>query len=428
MAVSAVSEPSALRRFTRRYLQYGTAVLLAVLVIIEGAGPWLVEWFRAIPGEQLWGRLAFAFCTFAAGLWVRLHLWALLVPVVLGLFRWADVRAGLKHGVWWVLVIGVPVAALHVVVERGVFAVATLTREGIYPNFTTSFNFRAVDPYSIGGWRLVVFLVRRFIADYFTYVIVAALCFAYEHFLRSREQEAEAQALQTELAQAQLQALRMQVNPHFLFNTLNAITVLVRGGETDKAGRTLRLLSDMLRATFRGVDVQMVPLREEIDLVERYLEIEEIRFEDRLRVEIDVDPDVSEVSVPYLLLQPLVENAVRHGIAPHAEAGVVRVSAHSTAVRGQKGVELVVADSGPGFPKEPDTLLAESEDVGLSNTKRRLDTLYGDAHTFELGTAAEGGARVTLRLPLTTEIEVREPDPERDAAEMPTPESPVSDG
>ncbi|PSQ81404.1 MAG: sensor histidine kinase [Bacteroidetes bacterium QS_1_63_11] len=428
MAVSAVSEPSGLRRFTRRYLQYGTAVLLAVLVIIEGAGPWLVEWFRVTPGEQLWGRFAFAFCTFAAGLWVRLHLWALLVPIVLGLFRWADVRTGLKHGVWWVLVIGVPVAALHVVVERGVFAVATLTREGIYPNFTTSFNFRAVDPYSIGGWRLAVFLVRRFIADYFTYVIVAALCFAYEHFLRSREQEAEAQALQTELVQAQLQALRMQVNPHFLFNTLNAITVLVRGGETDKAGRTLRLLSDMLRATFRGVDVQMVPLREEIDLVERYLEIEEIRFEDRLRVEIDVDPDVSEVSVPYLLLQPLVENAVRHGIAPHAEAGVVRVAAHSTTVRRQKGVELIVADSGPGFPEEPDTLLAESEDVGLSNTKRRLDTLYGDAHTFELGTAAEGGARVTLRLPLTTEIEVREPDPERDAAEMPTPESPVSDG
>jgi two-component system LytT family sensor kinase len=171
------------------------------------------------------------------------------------------------------------------------------------------------------------------------------------------------------------------------------------------------------------VDVQMVPLREEIDLVERYLEIEEIRFEDRLRVEIDVDPDVSEVSVPYLLLQPLVENAVRHGIAPHAEAGVVRVAAHPATVRGQKGVELTVADSGPGFSKEPDTLLAESEGVGLANTQRRLDTLYGDAHAVDLGTAAEGGARVTLQLPLTTEVEVREPDPDRDAAETPAPTS-----
>ena len=423
MAASAPAELSALRRFTRRYLRYGTAGLLVALVLIEGGGPWLVDWFRTTPGEQLWGRLLFAFCTFAVGLWTRLHLWVLLLPVVLWLFRWADVRARLKRGVGWVLLIGVPVAVVHVAVERGIFAVATLTRGGIYPSFTTSFDFRAVDPYGIGGWRLAVFLVRRFIADYFTYFIVAALCFAYEHFLRSRQQEEQTQALQAELAQAQLQALRMQVNPHFLFNTLNAIAVLVRGGETSKAGRTLRLLSDMLRATFKGADVQMAPLREEIDLVERYLEIEEIRFGDRLRVEIEVDPDVSEVPVPYLLLQPLVENAVRHGIAPHAEAGVVRVSARPTTTQGQKGVELVVADSGSGFPKDPETLLAESEGVGLANTKRRLETLYGDAHTLGLGTAAEGGARVTLQLPLDAETEVLDPDAERDATTVPTPGS-----
>ena len=423
MAASAPAELSALRRFTRRYLRYGTAGLLVALVLIEGGGPWLVEWFRTTPGEQLWGRLLFAFCTFAVGLWTRLHLWALLLPVVLWLFRWADVRARLKRGVGWVLLIGVPVAVIHVAVERGIFAVATLTRGGIYPSFTTSFDFRAVDPYGIGGWRLAVFLVRRFIADYFTYFIVAALCFAYEHFLRSRQQEEQTQALQAELAQAQLQALRMQVNPHFLFNTLNAIAVLVRGGETSKAGRTLRLLSDMLRATFKGADVQMAPLREEIDLVERYLEIEEIRFGDRLRVEIEVDPDVSEVPVPYLLLQPLVENAVRHGIAPHAEAGVVRVSARPTTTQGQKGVELVVADSGPGFPKDPKTLLAESEGVGLANTKRRLETLYGDAHTLELGTAAEGGARVTLQLPLDAGPDQLRPASEQGTTTVPAPES-----
>ncbi|PSR02454.1 MAG: sensor histidine kinase [Bacteroidetes bacterium SW_8_64_56] len=423
MAASAPAELSALRRFTRRYLRYGTAGLLVALILIEGGGPWLVDWFRTTPGEQLWGRLLFAFCTFAVGLWTRLHLWALLLPVVLWLFRWADVRARLKRGVGWVLLIGVPVAVVHVAVERGIFAVATLTRGGIYPSFTTSFDFRAVDPYGIGGWRLAVFLVRRFIADYFTYFIVAALCFAYEHFLRSRQQEEQTQALQAELAQAQLQALRMQVNPHFLFNTLNAIAVLVRGGETSKAGRTLRLLSDMLRATFKGADVQMAPLREEIDLVERYLEIEEIRFGDRLRVEIEVDPDVSEVPVPYLLLQPLVENAVRHGIAPHAEAGVVRVSARPTTTQGQKGVELVVADSGSGFPKDPETLLAESEGVGLANTKRRLETLYGDAHTLELGTAAEGGARVTLQLPLDAGPDQLRPASEQGTTTVPAPES-----
>ena len=423
MAASAPAELSALRRFTRRYLRYGTVGLLVALILIEGGGPWLVDWFRATPGDQFWGRLLFAFCTFTVGLWTRLHLWALLLPVVLWLFRWANVRARLKRGVGWILLIGVPVAVVHVAVERGIFAVATLTRGGIYPSFTTSFDFRAVDPYGIGGWRLAVFLVRRFIADYFTYFIVAALCFAYEHFLRSRQQEEQTQALQAELAQAQLQALRMQVNPHFLFNTLNAIAVLVRGGETSKAGRTLRLLSDMLRATFKGADVQMAPLREEIDLVERYLEIEEIRFGDRLRVEIEVDPDVSEVPVPYLLLQPLVENAVRHGIAPHAEAGVVRVSARPTTTQGQKGVELVVADSGSGFPKDPETLLAESEGVGLANTKRRLETLYGDAHTLELGTAAEGGARVTLQLPLDAGPDQLRPASEQGTTTVPAPES-----
>jgi LytS/YehU family sensor histidine kinase len=151
--------------------------------------------------------------------------------------------------------------------------------------------------------------------------------------------------------------------------------------------------------------------------VERYLEIEEIRFEDRLRVEIDVDPDVSEVAVPYLLLQPLVENAVRHGIAPHADAGVVRVAARPASAQGEKGVEIIVADSGPGFPEAPNTLLEESEGVGLSTTKRRLETLYGAAHVLDLGTAAEGGARVTIRIPCRPKETLRVPeDPDAVAA------------
>jgi signal transduction histidine kinase len=336
------------------------------------------------------------------------------VPVVLRLFRWANVRERLKRGLWWAAVIGVPVALVHVAVERSIFAGAAFIRQGVYPDFTTSFNLRTVDPYGLEGWRLAVFLFRRFLADYFTYFIVAAICFAYEHFVRSREQEAQAQALRGELAQAQLQALRMQVNPHFLFNTLNAIAVLVRGGETAKAGRTLRLLSDLLRSSFKGADVQMVPLREEIDLVERYLEIEQVRFSDRLRVEIDVDPAASEVPVPYLLLQPLVENAVRHGIAPHAEAGAVRVTAAPVPGGGGDQIELTVADSGPGFPSTDPEVLGEDDGVGLSNTRRRLQTLYGDRHTFELGTAAEGGARVTLRLPMhpdATALEAAEASP-----------------
>lgn len=403
MAAPASSELTSLRRFARRYLLYGTLVLAVLLAITEGLGPYLVEWFRTTPRPQLWLRIPFAFVTFAIGLWTRLHLWALLAPVVLALFRWVDVQASWRRGLWWALAFGIPIALVHVALEQAVFSVATLTQQGVYPDFTTSFV--QAEPYDMEEWSLTVLLFRRFVADYFTYFILAALCFAFEHLVRSREQEAQAQALRGELAQAQLQALRMQVNPHFLFNTLNAIAVLVRGEETDKAARTLRLLSDLLRATFKGVDVQMVPLREEVDLVERYLEIEEIRFGDRLRVSIDVDPAVSEVPVPYLFLQPLVENAVRHGIAPHAQAGVVRVTARPVGAPNGQYVEVSVADSGPGFA-ESAAELTTGDGVGLSNTKRRLETLYGDDHSFELGTAAEGGARVTIRLPTDPEGEL----------------------
>jgi LytS/YehU family sensor histidine kinase len=198
------------------------------------------------------------------------------------------------------------------------------------------------------------------------------------------------------------------------------VTVLVRGGDTAKAGRTLRLLSDLLRSTFKGADVQTVPLREEIDLVERYLEIEEIRFGDRLRVEVDVSPDVSEVPVPYLLLQPLAENAVRHGVAPHAEAGVVRVSAAPVSGPDGAQVELTVADSGSGFEAATLEALTDDGGVGLSNTQRRLETLYGEHHTFELGVAAEGGARVTIRLPV--DPEARAIDAEAAPAAAPRPE------
>jgi signal transduction histidine kinase len=419
MAAPASSELSSLRQFARRYFLYGTLVLAGLLVGTEVGAPRLIEWYRVSGNEWLWLELLLATYALVLGLWTRLHLWALLVPVVLRLFRWVDVRDRLKRGLWWAVVIGVPIALVHVVVERGIFAAASFTRRGVYPDFTTSFDLRTVDPYGLEGWRLAVFLFRRFLADYFTYFIVAAICFAYEHFVRSREQEAQAQALRGELAHAQLQALRMQVNPHFLFNTLNAIAVLVRGGDTQKAGRTLRLLSDLLRASFKGADVQMVPLREEIDLVERYLEIEQVRFSDRLRVDIDVDPAVTEVPVPYLLLQPLVENAVRHGIAPHAEAGAVRVTAAPVPGDGGDQIELTVADSGPGFPSTDPEVLGEDDGVGLSNTRRRLETLYGERHTFELGTAAEGGARVTLRVPTNPDATALTID---EAAAVPTPQ------
>lgn len=409
MAARASSELSSLRQFARRYLVYGTVTLAGLLLLTEILAPKIVTWFQTTPGEYLWLRVPFALYAFIIGLWTRLHLWALLAPVVLAFLRWVNVRGNWQRALGWTIAFGLPVAAGHVAVEQGVFALASFTQEGVYPDFATSF-VRA-EPY-LENPPLAVLLFRRFVADYFTYFILAALGFAYEYFVRFREQEEQAQSLQAELAQAQLQALRMQVNPHFLFNTLNAVTVLVRGGETTKAARTLRLLSDLLRSTFQGADVQMVPLREEFDLVERYLEIEEIRFGDRLRVQINIDPEVSEVPVPYLLLQPLVENAVRHGVAPHAEGGVVRVQAAPVWTHDADQVELTVADSGPGFANTDLETVVDEEGVGLSNTKRRLETLYGEQHSFDLGEAAEGGARITIRIPVEPDSPVFEVDTE----------------
>jgi two-component sensor histidine kinase len=420
------SELASLRRWAWNYLQYGTAALVVLLVVMESTAPAVIAWLRAAdPSLLVFGlRVAFALLMFAVGLWARLHLWALLVPVVLWLFRRLRVQDDWRRGLRRSLLLGVPVAAGHALVEQGVFTLAELTGRGVYPDFTTSFI--QVDTYNLSEWPAAVILLRRVITDYSTYLIIAGICFAYEYFVRYRRQQEQAQALETELVQAQLQALRMQMNPHFLFNTLNAVTVLVRSGETTKAVRTLRLLSDLLRASFQGADVQLVPLREELDLTQRYLDIEQVRFGDRLDVQVDAAEAVQGLQVPYLLLQPLVENAVRHGIAPHADAGTValrarRLDAAPEAERDPEAardaetaspdgavpaeaanegarLELVVADSGAGFPEDGDVF---DQGVGLSNTKRRLEKLYGDRHRFELGVSEWGGAQVRIVLPAT---------------------------
>ena len=403
MAASARSELSPLRRFARRYLLYGTAVLGALLVLTEAAAPAVVAWFRRSPQELLWLRVPFALYAFVIGLWTRLHLWALLAPVVLALFRWVDVRASWRRGLWWGLAIGVPVAAVHVALEQGVFTWAAFTRQGVYPDFTTSF-VRA-EPYDVEDWPLAVFLFRRFVADYFTYFILGALCFAHEHFVRSREQEAQAQALRAELAQAQLQALRMQVNPHFLFNTLHTISTMA-GRDPEGIQKATARLSDLLRYALSTSDQQEVPLDEELDVLDSYLEIQKLRLGDRLSVSVDVEPAARRALVPTLLLQPLAENAVKHGFEGRDETGHLRVQA----AREDDRLVLRVADNGRGMSEEQlDALDADGatdEGLGLGTLAERLDGLYGDAAALTFETSDGGGLCVRIRLP----FRVRAPD------------------
>lgn len=207
----------------------------------------------------------------------------------------------------------------------------------------------------------------------------------------ARESEARALAaaeLETRLAQAQLASLRMQLNPHFLFNTLQSVSVLVEE-DPRRARRMLVLLGDLLRSVLEGPGRQEVPLAQELELLERYLEIEQTRFSDRLNVRFEVDPATRSLLVPSLLLQPLVENAVRYAIAPKATPGTIVVSAASEDHR----LILKVADDGPGLPR------GFVERVGLATTRARLEKLYGGGQSFTLAPGPGGGTVATIVMP-----------------------------
>ncbi|WP_223745479.1 sensor histidine kinase [Myxococcus faecalis] len=231
-----------------------------------------------------------------------------------------------------------------------------------------------------------------------TYVATVGVAQSLAARRRERERERQAAALAVELAEARLQALQVQLHPHFLFNTLNAIVVLVRDGEKDTAARMLVLLGDILRRLLQQGATQEVSLRDELSVLERYLEIQRLRFQDRLRVDWDVDEALMDARVPHLVLQPLVENAIRHGVSARTAAGALRIRAR----RHGEALELMVADDGPGLPVGFD--VERSPGIGLSNTRARLSQLYGAAGRVSVAAAPEGvGTVATVWLPFQRE-------------------------
>jgi len=208
--------------------------------------------------------------------------------------------------------------------------------------------------------------------------------------------------------QAQLGALKMQLQPHFLFNTLNAIMVLVRQQKTQPAEQMLAHLSDLLRCVLEDVEAQEVPLRRELEYLQLYLSIEQVRFQDRLRVEIAADPNILDAAVPQMALQPIVENAVRHGIGRSSSAGRITISA----TRANDTLKLRVEDDGPGFPSPgsagDDSLL--NKGIGLANTRARLQQLYGAQGLLQTDNHPRGGAIVTMVLPYHLVRESSEPE------------------
>jgi signal transduction histidine kinase len=213
---------------------------------------------------------------------------------------------------------------------------------------------------------------------------------------------ADAAQLHAQLAEARLDALRRQLDPHVLFNTLNAVSALV---ERDPRGvrRMIGQLSDLLRHSMDGASSPEIPLRDELELLARYVDIMRVRFEDQLEVETGADPRALDALVPNMILQPLVENAIKHGVAPRGEEGPVEVGA---SLEGDPLV-LSVRDDGPGMPPWSPSAIDDEPigargGVGLRNTAARLAQLYGPAHRFTVGPAAGGGTLVEIRLPYHT--------------------------
>ncbi len=236
-------------------------------------------------------------------------------------------------------------------------------------------------------------LVKTWHYNLLVYWVIMSVIHAFDYYRKFQDREVRAIELEKRLAEARLQALQMQLNPHFLFNTLHAISALMHK-DVEAADRMLARLSDLLRYALESTDEQEVSLRQELSFLKRYLEIEQTRFGARLTIQLDVPSDTLDARVPNLILQPLVENAIRHGIEPHARPGRIELIAR----REGDTLKLRVRDNGAGL--SPDQILDEG--VGLANTRARLEQLYGAAHRFELANHPDGGLVVSLDIPART--------------------------
>jgi two-component system LytT family sensor kinase len=245
---------------------------------------------------------------------------------------------------------------------------------------------------------------------FMSYGTIFLISYVIDYYRRHQEEELKISRLKAELAQAQLQvteaqlqALKMQLHPHFLFNTLNSISALL-DEDPDAADQMLARLGDFLRLTLENSGAQEVTLQEELEFLRCYLEIERVRFHDRLTVNMQIEPETLDARVPNLILQPIVENAIRHGIVARIAPGEIAIRAR----RFGDQLELQVKDNGPGLGRADGVRLKEG--LGLANTRARLEQLYRDAYRFDMSDAPEGGLQVTLEIPfvIVSAVRVRE--------------------
>ena len=365
-----------------RRLKLGTAEVLVIvafwtsLAVITAAGRRIDP---RIPGLDPDFTNAFVALTI-----IEYAVWAVLTAPIIWLASRYSVEGGIRIARMAVLILlGLAIAAS---VDYGLSFVRGL----LFPDMLT--------PRSLGGgWSVTQF---EFFDDFLVYLAILGAGIARDYFLRYRirvdetvQLQAQAARLQAQLAQAELSVLRSQLNPHFLFNTLHAISSLV---ERDPRGvrKMIARLSELLRTTLEGTHEQEIPLEKELETLRRYIEIMEVRYQGRLDVETRIESQVCEALVPTLILQPIVENAMKHGV--DESSGTARIVIEAT--RDGSDVLLRVTDSGPG----PTTTAIPSNGVGVKNTQARLEQLYAGAARFTLTPAPGGGAVAEVRLPFHT--------------------------
>jgi signal transduction histidine kinase len=338
------------------------------------AGPIYMEVRAERMGHAAWRIFSWGILTWLA--------WAPLTPAIVWLAR----RYSLLDGAWKKnLLIHLPSFLLLSILHSAAATAITLSIE--------PFDSMGESPKTF--WpRFLSRALASFGSDLLVYGGVIGICYALDYYRKYREREFLASRLEAQLAQAQLESLRMQLHPHFLFNTLNSIVGLVRDNKNQAAVSMLVGLSDLLRHTLEHSSRQEVELREEINFIKLYLSIQEMRFSDRLRLEFDIDPATAKALVPNLILQPLTENALRHGIARSAASGVVGIV---SAVE-DGNLRLLVYDNGDGLPD--DWQMKGSTGIGLANTAARLQQLYDENHQFDIRNRDGGGVEVVIVMPL----------------------------
>lgn len=304
------------------------------------------------------------------------YLWALMTPVVLWVARTYRIdRNNWYRKIFFHIGFSVLLSSVLIVVHFVIYMLIV----GRTQNLTLYWAFDYLYP-NLDRWLLV-------------YWFIFLMSAAFNYYRSYREGELKASKLKTQLAQAQLEALKMQVHPHFLFNTLHSISALL-SKDTEAARKMITRLGDFLRLTLENAGTMEVTLQRELEFLNGYLEIERIRFQHRLTTSINVDPEVLNVRVPNLILQPIVENAMRHAIA-RSNAGMVEISAFPR----NGSVRIEVKDNGPGLTTDERMMARTSKGVGLANTQARLTNLYGSAARFELRNRPSGGLTVMFEVP-----------------------------